>query len=78
MMVKLIKLNIKQAFTCNLNKELYKVIIEEYLFPYTVDNFDDNHFIHQDNDPKHSSKLCKTCFEDLNLNWVNTLKINHN
>ena len=27
--------------------------------------------LHQDNDPKHNSKICQAALENLDINWVN-------
>ena len=53
-----------------MDKELYSEIIKEYLFPMVGSLYAYKAKIHQDNDPKHTSKHCQQTFEDLNLTWV--------
>ena len=53
-----------------MDKEIYKNIIESYLYPFVRNKFEETHFIHQDNDPKHTSKLCVDFFKEAELNWV--------
>ena len=50
---------------------LYNEILNSFLFPYCAANFDINDIVlHQDNDPKHTSKLCKGTLDRLGIKWI--------
>ena len=53
-----------------MNAELYKEIIIEFLFPFMADKYNFLCKIYQDNGPKHNSILCRTFFDESNINWV--------
>jgi hypothetical protein len=61
-----------KMFTCNLDQHLYKDIINEYLFPFVAEKYNYKVTLHQDNDPKHNSKLCKETLVNNNIKWVKT------
>jgi hypothetical protein len=46
-----------------MNKEGYNEILLRYLYPWMLRTYGGRCFVHQDNDPKHKSRLCmQTCF----------------
>jgi transposase len=50
---------------------LYKEILLDYLFPFIGGNYGFHRAIlHQDNDPKHTSKLCKGVLNRYGINWI--------
>ena len=49
---------------------LYKEIIDDHLFPFVAEKFNYKAPLHQDNDSKHSSKLCQKSLRDLRIPWV--------
>ena len=53
-----------------MDSKLYKNIIESIFVPFVAGNYQYQRFIHQDNDPKHSSRLCKETLENFNITWV--------
>jgi hypothetical protein len=57
-----------------MNSFLYKEIIDDYLFPFIGENFNYRAKLHQDNDSKHSGKLCKTSLKALRIPWVITIQ----
>ena len=59
-------------FQENLNAEGYAQILYDHLIPYVASKFTNNSdvIIHQDNDPKHSSIICKKVLKDNKLYWV--------
>jgi len=57
------------CFTNNLDRFGYKEIILKFLYPFILDKYDGNCFLHQDNDGKHSSYLCETMLKRYNLLW---------
>jgi transposase len=40
------------------------------LYPFVTNTFDGQSLLHQDNDPKHSSKLCIDALEDARITWA--------
>jgi hypothetical protein len=59
-----------------MDEKLYKEIILCFLFPTMANQYDFDCIFHQDNDPKHNSKLCKSVLKDNNINWVKNYKFN--
>ena len=53
-----------------MDSNLYKEIIEDIFVPFAAEKYDFNCNIHQDNDPKHSSRLCSDALKFHNINWV--------
>jgi hypothetical protein len=53
-----------------MNSVLYKEIIERVIFPFSIEKFNGQMNLHQDNDPKHTSKLCIQTMEAFRVNWV--------
>ena len=62
------------CFTNNMDALHYRQIICDFLFPFIAANYSIYEVVlHQDNDPKHSSLLCKGILEINGVNWVNFL-----
>lgn len=59
-----------KLFTQNMDSQLYAEIIHGYIFPFAGEKFNFQMNLHQDNDSKHSSKLCSNVLKELKLNWV--------
>lgn len=59
-------------FKDNMDAELYSEILCNNLIPdiATVFNRISDVIIHQDNDPKHSSRICKRVLKDNGIFWV--------
>ena len=53
-----------------MDENLYKELIHDYLFPMMANFYEFNCVVHQDNDPKHNSKLCKEVFSKNNIKRV--------
>ena len=51
--------------------ELYCSILQNTLIPFIRDTLPNHRFM-QDNDPKHTSRLAKTFFEENEINWWRT------
>ena len=49
---------------------MYREIIQKQLFPFVAKKFNYRSILHQDNDAKHSSKICTEALKDLNIQWV--------
>ena len=47
---------------------MYNQILLRYLCPFGSYKYV-KYVLHQDNDPKHTSKLCKEFISDNNINW---------
>ena len=46
-----------------MNRFGYQEILLRYLWPFILKKFGGRAYVHQDNDPKHTSRLCmNTCF----------------
>ena len=48
----------------------YDHIIEKYLAPFVNSKFNNTCYLIQDNDPKHTSKVCNDALERNNIVWV--------
>jgi hypothetical protein len=54
-----------------MNQNGYNEILLRYLYPFILDRYNGRAYVHQDNDPKHRSRLCiNTCFR-YGINIVN-------
>lgn len=53
-----------------MDKFIYKEIIYDYLFPCIGELYNYRGRFHQDNDPKHNSKLCREALADCGIEWV--------
>ena len=60
-------------FTGNMDVPRYKQLLEAGLLPFIEKCYPDGHRLHQDNDPKHSSKLIENCFTEKGVVWLRTL-----
>ena len=49
---------------------MYREIINKHLFPFVAKNFNYKAKLHQYNDRKHTSIICTSALENLNINWV--------
>ena len=55
----------------NMDAPIYQEILVTFLFPYLAENFHmTDTILHQDNDPKHSSFLCKTTLSNAGVKWL--------
>jgi hypothetical protein len=59
-----------KIFKENMDSEVYAEILYRYLIPFTSSS-DISFNLHQDNDTKHSSKLCTEILKKFNIPWVN-------
>ena len=50
----------------------YKQILEAGLLPFIDECYPDGHRLHQDNDPKHCSKLIDDFFTEKGIMWWRT------
>jgi hypothetical protein len=50
---------------------LYREIISDYLIPFIIKTKNFDFILHQDNDPKHTSKLCENFLKMNKINWAN-------
>lgn len=57
-------------FKQNMDSHVYCSIIYRYLYPFMAEHDDKICFLHQDNDTKHNSKLCRLALEQRNIEWV--------
>lgn len=51
---------------------LFIQIVDRTLLPFLRERLPEGHRFMQDNDPKHTSRLAKTFFDDNNINWWKT------
>lgn len=50
---------------------LYQETLITFLFPFCADKFTmSNVILHQDNDPKHTSKLCVKTLQKIGIKWI--------
>lgn len=57
-------------FTGNMDAKFFVgEILEKTLLPFIQSNFADGHRFHQDNDPKHTSRLAQDFMTDHGINW---------
>jgi hypothetical protein len=61
---------IYKVFEQNMDASLYRDILVFDFFPFMAAKFDFDCILHQDNDGKHTSKLCKSILNDNNIKWV--------
>lgn len=59
-------------FTGNMDAPRYKQILEAGLLPFIDECYPDGHRLHQDNDPKHCSKLIENFFTEKGVVWLRT------
>jgi hypothetical protein len=54
-----------------MNKEMYLEIIANFLVPYCAEHFNvTDAILHQDNDPKHTSVICREALNNIGINWI--------
>ena len=54
-----------------MDRYLYRDILVFDFFPFMAGAYNDfDCYLHQDNDGKHASKLCRDVLNDNNINWV--------
>ena len=53
-----------------MDAQIYRDIISFYLFPFMGEKYDFMCTLHQDNDPKHTSKLIKANLNRNGIKWV--------
>jgi hypothetical protein len=53
-----------------MNKEMYLEILVDQLIPFAEGRFGSDWVLHQDNDPKHTSQLCRNFLHDEKVLWV--------
>ena len=53
-----------------MDKEVYAEIIKKYIFPFAGNMYNYQIELHQDNDSKHTSSVCKNLLQELNINWI--------
>ena len=61
-------------FKENMDAELYSEILQEYFFAFIAENYNCDVVLHQDNDPKHTSRMCTKVLTENNIKWVYFLK----
>ena len=50
---------------------LYQEIIATFLFPYMAEHFNvSGGILHQDNDPKHTSRDCSETLANIGIKWI--------
>ena len=64
------KTKLLKTFNCNMDYLMYREIINTHLFPFVAENFNYNAKQHQDNDRKHSSRICTEALKNVNIDWV--------
>jgi hypothetical protein len=62
------------VFTENMDSEMYAEIIRSVIFPFSIEKYGSQMSLHQDNDPKHSSRLCVKTMDAYKINWVSKNK----
>jgi hypothetical protein len=53
-----------------MDRFLYREILQQRLFPFIAKKFNYRAILHQDNDSKHSSRICINALKDMNIPWV--------
>ena len=59
-----------KVFEQNMDAALYRDILVFDFFPFMAAKYNFDCVLHQDNDGKHASKLCKAVLTENNINWV--------
>lgn len=67
---KLLVIVILKLFEQNMDSYFYENIIYDNLLPYVAEFIGEGAKLHQDNDTKHSSLLCKRGLENIRVDWV--------
>ena len=58
------------VFEQNMDSNLYHEILVFDFFPFMAAHFDFDCVLHQDNDAKHGSKLCRDILKNNQIKWV--------
>jgi hypothetical protein len=60
------------SFTTNMDRYLYAEILQDHIIPFIAKSYGnfESVFLHQDNDPKHTSGLCHNIVKDIGINYV--------
>ena len=53
-----------------MNQEGYREILLKHLYPWINETFEGRCYVHQDNDPKHRSRLCLDTLFEYGINAV--------
>jgi hypothetical protein len=53
-----------------MDRFLYREIPKQRLLPFIAKKFNYKAILHQDNDSKHSSRICINALKDMNIPWV--------
>ena len=53
-----------------MTQEVYLELLAIHLVPFGLNNYGNNWYLHQDNDPKHTSRLCTDFLKRHHINWV--------
>jgi len=53
-----------------MTQEVYLEILACHLLPFGLNRFGTDWFLHQDNDPKHTSRLCAFFLEQNEIKWA--------
>ena len=53
-----------------MDSHFYREVIKDHLFPFDGEKFNYEVNLHQDNDTKHTSKICADALKNLNIIWV--------
>jgi len=53
---------------------MYAEIIRSVIFPFSIEKYGSKMSLHQDNDPKHSSKLCVRTMDAYKISWVSIIQ----
>jgi hypothetical protein len=59
-----------KVFKENMTSELYREIFFDAFFPFMAAAYNFDCTLHQDNDPKHKSKLLRDLFSENDIDWV--------
>jgi hypothetical protein len=49
---------------------MYLEILIDNLLPFAIGRYENNWILHQDNDPKHTSRLCREFLNSEEVIWV--------
>jgi transposase len=58
------------VFEENMDALLYREIMADYLLPFMAQKYNMDCYLHQDNDPKHTSKICKKFIIENGIKWI--------
>ena len=58
-----------KLFENHITQEVYLEILASHLLPFGLNRFGTDWFLHQDNDPKHTSRLCAFFLEQNEIKY---------